>query len=321
MRLALKQMTTIAGLTALEAVRQPITLLLTTTAVAGVALLPLVLSHTLGESEKVVRDSALALQFFFGLVIGAYVSCAAITHEIRRGTVSAILSKPVERPSFFLAKYLGVSAVMLVYGVVMLLAVLLCVRTAREAHVIDWWAAGPLLVALVLAYALGGLVNYFRRRPFASSAFGLLFLGVVIAFGVAALMQDHGHHHAHESLFAWRVVPASVLVTMAVLVLASITVSLATRFDTLPTLSIAGLIFLLGLMSDYLFGRAAETSVTARTLYSILPNWQHFWVIDALAGDGIIPPAYVGQVAQYAAVYLVAVLCTGLFAFQHMEVK
>ncbi len=77
--------------------------------------------------------------------------------------------------------------------------------------------------------------------------------------------------------------------------------------------------FLAGLMSDYLFGRIAAENRIAAVLYAVLPNWQHFWMTDALTGEAGIPWLYVGRTALYAAFYLAGVLCWGIVAFRRME--
>ena len=111
-----------------------------------------------------------------------------------------------------------------------------------------------------------------------------------------------------------------MLNTLAVLIMAGIAVSLATRLDVVPTLSILSLVFMAGLVSDYLFGRLADTNTWADVLHRILPNWQHFWVVDALSRGGI-PWPYVGHAALYAAFYLAAILCLGIVAFRRTEIE
>jgi hypothetical protein len=76
-----------------------------------------------------------------------------------------------------------------------------------------------------------------------------------------------------------------------------------------------------GLMSDYFFRvPAAEGVGWARLLYSMVPNWQHFWVVDALAG-GVLSAGYVLQACLYALLYLVAILSLGVLAFERMDMK
>ena len=52
--------------------------------------------------------------------------------------------------------------------------------------------------------------------------------------------------------------------------------------------------FLLGLMTDYLFKGAADGgSWWAKVGYAVIPNWQQFWLADALEDKKSIPWTYV----------------------------
>jgi hypothetical protein len=321
MRLQLKQFTTLAGMTAIETLRQPICLLLVATCVLFITILPFFLTHTMGEEGKLVRDSALAFHFVCGLVLGSYASCTSITREIRHGTAAAVLSKPVHRSTFFLAKFTGIGVVMLLFSAAVTIATLLSARAAAESFHIDWWAAGPLLAATPLAFALAGLKNYFTRQPFVSNAFGLLLFALVIAFVVTAFVGEDGAWGTFGSAVPWPIAPGSVLVTLAILVLCAIAAALSTRLDALSTLALCSVVFMVGLMSDYLFGRHAAASHVAAFFYAVIPNWQHFWAADALTAGGTVPWSYVARVGVYALLYLAGVLCLGILAFRRMEIK
>jgi ABC-type transport system involved in multi-copper enzyme maturation permease subunit len=321
MRLASNQFVAVARLTALEIAREPVALVLATSGMFFIALLPALVNYTMGETQKLIRDSALALHFVGGLVLGSYAACSSLTQEIRRGTVSAVLSKPVDRGLFFLAKFAGVAAVMVLFSAGMAGVTLLSARMATEPYTLDWWACGPLLAAMALSYVAAALRNYFTQRPFVSSAFGFFLVAVLAGFVFTSFLDEQGHLTSFGAKVPWNILPASLLVTLAILVLTGVAVSLATRLHTVPTLSICSVVFLIGLMSDYLFGRAAEEHLLAAGLYGLIPNWQHFWVVDALSGGGTIPWGYVGQVAVYAVLYLAGVLGLGLLAFRHMEVR
>ncbi len=317
----IRQFSTLTRLTVLEAARQPLTFLLFVSALILVALLPLVLSHTLGESAKFVRDGALAIMMLSGLLLGAHLACASLTAEVRRGTVAAILSKPVQRIVYFLSKYIGISLIMTVFSIGLLMATFLSVRVAYDPFVTDWHAAGPLWISIFGSLIFGGLANFVFRRPFVSNAFIALICLLTIAFlyGGFAHSAEHSGNFGH--FYDFRILRAGVLILFAVLVLSGISVSLATRFTTVPTLSICVGIFLLGLLSDYYFGRLAESHIWAGALYSLLPNWQHFWVVDALSGQGTIPFSYIIMCGSYAFLYLFGVLLLGLAIFESMELE
>jgi hypothetical protein len=169
----------------------------------------------------------------------------------------------------------------------------------------------------------------------------------------------------------------------AVWVLAGLALACSTRFDLIPTLAICSAFFLLGIMSDYLFGRRAdpvwryeleqESSSTrwsesqkallreivakydkdhngaldgaeraaispedkarmtqagmggarwASLLYSVTPNWQLFWLADALdSGKTTFHWGYVGKAFAYVIFYVGAVLAVAIVFFEERELS
>ena len=321
MRLGIKQFIAVARLTALEAVRQPVFLLLASTSLLLVGLFPVIVTQTLSEGARLIRDCALALHFVTGLVLGSLAACHALGRDIRRGTAAAVLSKPVGRVTFFLAKYSGVAVALLLYSGLMTAGALLGVRTvSRDDYQFDWWGSGPLLATLPLAFALAGLQNYFSRCAFTSRAFAWLVALVGVALVVScAVPREAGA--AFGSTLTWPIARAGALIALAVLVLTSIATALATRLEAIPVLSLCSGLFLFGLISDYLVGRLspAQRAVAGR-LIDLLPNWQHFWVVDALNKQGI-PGVYLLHAAAYAGLCLAGFLAAGIFAFHRMEVR
>lgn len=311
----------LAGLTAVEIMRQPFCLLLTTTCVLFIALLPLVITHTLGEAGKLVRDSALAFMLVCGLILGGYAACSSLAREIRKGTAAAILSKPIGRELFLLAKTTGVIMVILVFGCCVTLTTIMSVRMAARLFYIDWWAGIPLLLAAPIAYAVAGGINFLARKSFSSHAFGGLFICIACAFLVSGFFDAHGHRTPFGAHYAWNLAPAAVLIGMAIIILTALAVSLATRLDLAPTLSLCSALFLLALFSDSLIGPYVDRHILAHALYALIPNAQHFWVVDALNENGSIPWTYVADAGGYALCYVSGVLSLGLIAFRHRDVR
>lgn len=321
MRLWLRQFIAIARLALLESLRQPVVLLLALAGVVFTGLMPLLITHVLGDGQRMVRDSALALHLVSGLVLGSYAACASLRDEVRRGTASAILSKPVGRSLFLLAKFAGLAAVMAFYSLLLAVATILACRTAAQDYLLDFWGSGPLLLAVVVAALSGGLQNYLLRLPFTSRCFGTLLVTVPAALAWSATVDVEGARAAvFGSALPLDTVPASLLILMAILILTGLSVSLATRLDVVPTLAGCASLLMAGLMSDYLFGAQAAHQRLPALLYGVLPNFQHFWAVDALA-RGPLPWSYVVEAGQYGALYLAGILCAGLVAFRHMELK
>ena len=133
-------------------------------------------------------------------------------------------------------------------------------------------------------------------------------------------------HEGHWQKFAkgidWRLVPAALLILFALWVLAGTALACSTRFEMIPTLAICSGLFLLGLMSDYLFERrAAAGSWWANICYAVLPNWQLFWLADALDNGKPIPWSYLGKALGYLFGYIGASLCLALFLFEDRELS
>src|ERR1035441_3782111 len=87
---------------------------------------------------------------------------------------------------------------------------------------------------------------------------GPLLVMVTVAFIVINFFDQHGKPRAFATGIDWRVIPAAMLILFAVWILAGLALACSTRLDIIPTLAICSTVFLLGIMSDYLFGRAAS---------------------------------------------------------------
>jgi hypothetical protein len=121
----------------------------------------------------------------------------------------------------------------------------------------------------------------------------------------------------------WRLVPAGILILFALWILAALALACSTRLDTIPTLAVCSAFFLIGLMSDYFFGRRAEAGEWwASTLYTVVPNWQLFWFADVLDMDkSTFQWGYIGKAFAYMAAYAGAVLAVGTALFEERELS
>jgi hypothetical protein len=299
--------------------------LLTATCVILASLAPVLILHRFGEEGKLVRDSSLALHFFFGLFVAGYAASSALAGERSAGTASLALSKPVSREMFLLAKYSGVLAVVTIFSLAVLLATLLGGRVSEQfvmeggimGYLTDVQTARMLLAAPVAAFLSAGLLNYRARRSFQSSAFVLLVVYLAVVMAASGFFDRSGRFAPYSLRIDARVVPAAVLITFALAVLAATALAVSTRAESLPTLTVCFFIFLAGLLSDYLHGRG----MIGDTLYRLIPNWQNFWACDALTGGGTIPWSYVARAGFYAATYSAGILCLGALSFRHAELK
>ena len=109
---------------------------------------------------------------------------------------------------------------------------------------------------------------------------------------------------------------------MALLILAALALACSTRVEMIPTLAICCALFLVGLMSDYILGTRAKTgSWWASVLYTVTPNWQLFWMADALDEKSQIPLSYLGKALGYSCCYIGAILAMALVLFEDRELS
>lgn len=320
----MRQFLTIAINAFMELVRQPVFLLLMTSSAVFIVFLATPYYFAFGDEPKLVKNSGLAVMLLAGLLSAVLSSSASLAREIRSGTALAVLSKPVGRATFVLAKYAGLVAALAVLSYVNCLALLIASRMSFDVYgSTDMTALWIFLGGLVLAYGLAGFANYFLRQPFVSFAVAAMLALVTVAAFVIIQFTSQRQSLYEIAQVDWRLIPASVLVLLALCILAALALASSTRLDMIPTLAICSACFLLGLMSDYLFGRASEGgALWATVLYTLTPNWQLFWVADLLeTGKTGFPWGYVGRAMIYVVCYVGALLALAVLLFDERELS
>ena len=81
------------------------------------------------------------------------------------------------------------------------------------------------------------------------------------------------------------------------------------------------LVFLGGLSSSFIVGRSIEHPFLARLIRAMVPDFQMFWVADALNVGASIPVSYVLSSALYSLSCIVAALSVGCWLFSRTEVS
>src|ERR1700685_3052382 len=118
----------------MELIRQPIFLLLMTGSVLFEIFLAVPYYFALGDEPKLVKNSVLAVMLLSGLIGAVLSASASLAREIRSGTALAVLSKPIGRAQFLVAKYLGLMVALTVLTYVNLIGALLASRMAFDAY-------------------------------------------------------------------------------------------------------------------------------------------------------------------------------------------
>src|SRR5580765_3530471 len=151
----MRQFVIIAVNAFMELVRQPVFLLLTTVSAAFEIFLATPYYFAFGDEPKLVKNSVLAVMLLTGLFGAVLTASSSLGREIRTGTALAVLSKPIGRAQFLLAKYAGLVFALTLMTYVNLVAALVASRMAFDAYGgRDLAAIGILAGGVALAYAI-----------------------------------------------------------------------------------------------------------------------------------------------------------------------
>ncbi len=320
---AMRQFVTIAVNAFLELVRQPVYLLLQTCSAGFIVFLSAVPYFGFGDDPKLVKDMGLAVTLLSGLLGAVLCAASSVAEEIRLGTALTVLSKPVSRTTFLLAKYAGLAGTLTLLTFTNAVAALLASRMAFDAYGnADLPSLGLYFGAVALAYLVGGFLNFFLSRSFAPNAVA----GLVVLTTIAFLYIEYFTHlekaFGDKAGVDWRLIPAMVLILFALWIIAAVALACSTRLEVIPTLAVCSALFMVGIMSDYFFGRPAARGIGwAQVLYTVTPNWQLFWMADALENKKTIPWEYVVRAAGYLVAYVGAALSGALLLFEDRELS
>jgi len=114
---------------------------------------------------------------------------------------------------------------------------------------------------------------------------------------------------------------AGLLVLVALGILSSLAVAVATRLGMIANFVVCLAAIMAGLAADQIIKPLAEAGETwASILYRVIPNFQCFWMIDALSDNRVIPWSYLASAASYGALYALALLLLGMALFETREV-
>jgi ABC-type transport system involved in multi-copper enzyme maturation permease subunit len=133
---------------------------------------------SLRQDEKIIKDLGLAAIDFFGTLIAIFIGVGLVSKEIERRSLYPLLAKPLSRSEFFLGKYVGLCATLLVNTAVMtvgVLATLIFVGHGADLHLLR--AVYPLYLGFLLVVALALLLSTLTSAALA--AVGTV--GVVLA--------------------------------------------------------------------------------------------------------------------------------------------
>ena len=297
---------TIAGNAFRETIRQPVFCVVLGVAATAIALSPSFSMFTLMEGEKLVQDMGLSTILLAGLVLAVLSASHVVTEEIRGRTALMVVARPVSRASFVLGKFLGVAAAQVAAAYILTLVLTMTIRIGvpeaaytKLDNALIWGELGA--TALVLLVALGA--NFFFDKPFPSAVVWAALIAFTVVFLGFGFTNKELRAVPYLSAYDGDTAKACMVVFPTVLVLTAAAVACATRLSLVLSIVACSLFYVVGILSDYVLGRYAATSLVAAVPYALLPNFQVFWMGDALSAETSIPWSYVRNALGYGATY------------------
>jgi len=314
---------TIARNTFVETLRQPVYAIIIVAALFLFLLSPSVTMYTMSDDNKLLRELGLSTLFLSSLFIAVFSASGAVAEELENKTITTVLSKPVQRPIFIIAKFLGVIAAVTLAHYICTVALLMAIRhgvleSASDTR--DWTVISAAATAAGAALLLSAFLNYSYDWKFSSTAIVLAAIFATISIVFLAFMDRNWKFNPSNNGINAVDIYGSVLLLLAAIIIVALAVAFSTRFNVVVTLSACIGIFLLGLISDYAFGRFAETSLWAKVGRFIVPNLQVFWISDAIYEGSTVPLKYILITGAYAVCYAAGILSLAVALFQRRQV-
>ncbi len=319
----MQKLLTITANTFTETLRQPVYAVIIVTSLILFVLIPTLTMYSLGDDNKFLREIGLSTLFITSLFVSIFAASGAVAEEIDNKTITTVVTKPVQRPIFILAKFLGVAGAVGLAHYLCTIALLMAIRhgvmeTVNDTH--DWSVITTAAAVLLLSILITAFFNYFYDWKFSSTAIVLAALFATVGIVFLAFFDRNWRFNPSRNAIALMDIYAAVLLFLGAMVIVALAVALSSRFNIVVTLAGCIGLFLLGLISDYTFGRFADSHILANIAYHIVPNLQVFWVSDAIYEGSTIPGKYIIISGLYALCYTTGILSLAVAVFQRRQV-
>lgn len=244
--------------TFLESIRQPIMLVVLMVATIALILSNPLSAFTMANDQRMFIDLGLATVFLCGALLAAFIATNVLGREIENRTALTVISKPVSRPLFVIGKYVGVAAALLVGTLYMSFVFMLA-----EQHAVLQTVRDPIHVPVILFSAGAGIIglgtgiwcNFFYNRIFASTVICVTTPLAGLAYLFSMMFKPDFAMQPLSAGFKPQLWIALGALAIAVLVLTAIAVAVSTRLGQVMTLCITIGLFVMGMLSDWAFGR------------------------------------------------------------------
>ncbi len=311
-----------------ETLRQPIYAVVIAATIILLVFSPSLAMFTLDDDNQLLEDVCISTLMVAGLFLAVFSASTVVSEEIENKTALTVISKTVGRGRFIIAKFLGLTAAVILAQYILGIVVLMVVRHGvmqaawNESDQVVIWS-GSIAAIATLIVSVGG--NYFYSWRFSSSAVLFTTIALTILIPVLIFIDPHGKFDPEKIHITTRLIGPMLLTLAAVIILTAIAVAAATRFNLVMTLIVCSLVFVLGAMLQYWLWPAATTTSGIKSYLAwlgltVIPNFNVFVATNAIYDEKAIPFSYVAQTALYSLYYTTAVLMIAIALFRRREI-
>jgi len=317
------QLSSITRVTFVEAVRQPIFVILLLAGTLLMVINPSISGYSMepgAGDNKMLVDLGLGMVFTAGMFLAAFTATGVIHQEMQSKTALTVVSKPVPRPVFILGKFLGVSGAITIATYLLMLVFMLTLRhrvLQNKQDPLDWPVILFGLGAVLLALGIAGSANYLYKKVFTSTFIYVLMITLTGGFALVTVINKKWGFQSPITDFVAdgnriaEVAVGGVLILQGLLIITAFAVALSTRFSQVVTLVTCAVIIGIGIASGTL-SQLANSSVGiepsapviqsirtlmdadlpaarksiylgAKFIYIVAPNFQYHWPADAIS--------------------------------------
>jgi ABC-2 type transport system permease protein len=241
-----------------ESIRQPIMLVILAAATILLIMSNPLSAFTMADDQRMLIDIGLATVFLCGALLAAFIATNVLGREIENRTALTVISKPVSRPIFVLGKFIGVAAALMLGTIYMSLVFMLV-----EQHTVLQTVRDPIHLPVIL-FGFGAAIigvgtgiwcNYFYGKVFSSTVICVTTPLAALAYIFSMMFKADFALQPIAKGFKPELWLALIALMVAIMVLTAIAVAASTRLGQVMTLSITVGLFVLGMLSDWLFGQ------------------------------------------------------------------
>ena len=283
-----------------------------------IGLYPLLSFFVFNEQIKMVLDSSMASILLFSMILSVLLSGSSIYKDISSGNISLILSKPISRNLFLAGRVIGVIIAVTQFVIVCAFSSVISIYIAVDQFNLDYNIFYTFYLMIVLGCFWGFAMNYLFRKSFSGNS--VMGISLLILIQTISLVAKNPNFLGSNNLPIESIISLSILILFAVWIIITASMAISTRFDLVVNLIGCFVLLVLGLLSDYLVGAyASGGSYIFSVIYAILPNWQFFWLVDAVNSQKNIPVSYIGYVLIYTLLYIGLCFTVAAISFGSIE--